>query len=99
LTSFDVITTDANKQFVTKEFKQYVENINIKVKTVFVETHYLIEMIKQYHKSLRRIYSIIVTEIFDTNLELVLQMSFKILNNSIKFDDLIFTLLIFDAYF
>jgi hypothetical protein len=56
-------------------------------------------MMKRYHESLRRIYSIIATEISEIDLELVLQMTFKIINDSIKLNDLISTLLIFEIYF
>jgi hypothetical protein len=94
-----MITSDADKQFVTKEFKQYVANMNIEMKTISVETHHSIEMIKRYHESLRRVYSIFVAEISDIDLESALQMSFKILNDSIESDDLILTLLMFEAYF
>jgi hypothetical protein len=72
--------------------------MSIKIKTIFVETHHSVEMIERYHESLRRVYSIIVTEISDIDFESVLQMSFKALNDSIESDDLILTLLIFDAY-
>jgi hypothetical protein len=83
---------------VTKEFKQYAANMSIEIKTISVETHHSIEMIKRYHESLRRIYSIIVAEIPDIDSDSALQMSFKALNDSIKSDDLISTLLMFDAY-
>ncbi len=83
---------------MTKEFKQYVANMSIEIKTIPVETHHSIEMMKRYHESLRRIYSIFVAEMPDIDVESVLQMSFKILNDSIKPDDLISTLLMFDAY-
>ncbi len=72
--------------------------MSIEIKTIFVETYHSIEMIERYHESLRRVYSIIVTEIVDIDLKSILQMSFKILNDSIKSDDLILTLLMFDAY-
>jgi hypothetical protein len=72
--------------------------MSIEVKTVSVEAHHSIEMIERYHESLRRIYSIFVAEIPDIDLESVLQMSFKVLNDSIESDDLVPTLLIFDAY-
>jgi hypothetical protein len=72
--------------------------MNIEIKTILVETHHSIEIIKRYHESLRRIYSIIVTEILDIDLESVLQMSFKILNDLIELDDLVSTLLIFKAH-
>jgi hypothetical protein len=72
--------------------------MNIEVKTISVETHHSIEMMKRYHESLRRIYSIIIVEMLTIDLKSVLQMSFKALNDSIEFDDLILTLLIFEAY-
>jgi hypothetical protein len=73
--------------------------MSIEMKTVSVETHHSVEMIKRYHESLRRVYSIIVTEISDIDFESALQTSFKTLNDSIESDDLILTLLMFDAYF
>jgi hypothetical protein len=99
LKSSDVITTDADKQFATKKIKQYADNMRIVVKTIFVETHHSIDMIKRYYKSLWRIYSIITIEISSIHFEIALQMTFKVINNSIEFDELIFTLLMFDAYF
>ncbi len=98
LKSSDLITTDADKQFVTREFKQYADNMKITIKTIFVETHHSIEMIERYHDSLRRIYSIITIEISDIDLELALQMTFKVINDSIELDELILTLLILEAY-
>jgi hypothetical protein len=69
------------------------------VKIVSMKTHHSIDMMKRYHESLRRVYSIIATEISEIDLELILQMTFKIINDSIKFNDLISILLIFEAYF
>jgi hypothetical protein len=99
LRSFDVITNDADKQFISKEFKHYADNMRIIVKIVSIETHHSIEMMKRYHESLRRIYSIITIEISEIDFELVLQMTFKVINDSIEFNDLISTLLIFEIYF
>ncbi len=56
-------------------------------------------MIKRYHESLRRIYAIIVAKIFEIDSNSILQMSFKTLNDSTNLNDLILTLLMFDAYF
>ncbi len=84
---------------MTKEFKQYAANMSIEVKTVSIETHHSIEMIERYHESLRRVYSIFVTKISGIDLESALQMSFKALNDSIGLDDLVPTLLVFEAYF
>jgi hypothetical protein len=98
LRSSDVIIADADKQFVAREFKQYADNMKITMKTIFVETHHSIEMMKRYHDSLRRIYAIITIEISNIDLEIALQMTFKVINDSIELDELIFTLLVFDVY-
>jgi hypothetical protein len=83
LKSSDLITTDADKQFVTKEFKQYADNMKITVKTILVETHHSIEMMKRYHDSLRRVYAIITIEISNIDLEIALQMTFKVSDESV----------------
>ncbi len=83
---------------MAKEFKQYAANMSIEIKTILVETHHSIEMIERYHESLRRIYSIIIAEMHTIDLESALQMSFKVLNDSIELDDLVPTLLVFEAY-
>ncbi len=96
--SSDVITADADKQFVAREFKQYADNMKITIKTTFVETDHSIERMKRYHDSLRRMYAIITIEISNIDLEIALQMTFKVINDSIELDELIFTLLVFDVY-
>jgi hypothetical protein len=98
LESLDLITSDASKQFIAREFKQYAINMNIRVNIVFVETHHSIEMIERYHELLRRVYAIIVAKMPEIDSNSTLQMIFKTLNDSINFDDLILTLLVFDAY-
>jgi hypothetical protein len=65
---------------------------------MFIKTHHSMKMMKRYYDSLRRAYSIITTEILDINLEITLQMTFKVINDSIEFDELILTLLMFDVY-
>jgi hypothetical protein len=72
--------------------------MSIKVKTISVEAHHSVEMMKRYHESLRRIYSIIIAKMLTIDFESVLQMSFKTLNDSTKLDDLISTLLMFETY-
>jgi hypothetical protein len=72
--------------------------MNITVKNVLVEAHYLIEMIERYHESLRRIYTIIIVEISDITLDLVLQMTFKAINDSVDSNKLVSTLIVFDVY-
>jgi hypothetical protein len=67
--------------------------------TTFVETHHSIEMMKRYHDSLRRVYAIITIEISSIDFEIALQMTFKVINDSTELDELILTLLVFEAYF
>jgi hypothetical protein len=98
LRSSDVITSDVDKQFISREFKHYANNMKIIVKIVSIEAHHSIEMMKRYHESLWRVYSIISIKISEIDSELALQITFKIINDSIEFNDLISTLLVFDVY-
>jgi hypothetical protein len=98
LGSSDVIIADSGKQFVSREFKSYAGNMGIIVKIVPVEAHHSIGMVERYHESLRRAYSIITVEISGIDSELALQMTFKVINDSIELNDLISTLLVFEAY-
>jgi hypothetical protein len=72
--------------------------MKIRVNIVPVETHHSIDMIERYHESLRRIYVIITAKIPEIDPNSALQMSFKALNDSTGPDDLILTLLVFEAY-
>jgi hypothetical protein len=72
--------------------------MRIIVKIVSIKAHHSIEMMKRYHESLRRTYSIIAAEISEIESELALQMTFKVINDSIELNDLIFILLVFDVY-
>ena len=96
---FDFISADAGRQFIFQKFKQYVTNMRIIVKNVFVKIHHSIDQIEKHHGFFRRVYLIIAAEIFDIDSNLKLQMTFKTINDSIDFHDLIFTLLIFGTYF
>jgi hypothetical protein len=55
-------------------------------------------MIERYHESLRRVYAIISTKILDIQSDLALQMTFKVINDSMRSNELVLTLLVFDAY-
>lgn len=63
--------------------------MRIVIKNVLVEAHKSIDLIERYHESLRRVFNIIITEMIDISLELALQTSFKTLNDSVNFNDLI----------
>ncbi len=49
--SFDLITSNANKQYIVRQFKQYAINMKIKINIVFIKTHHSINMIERYHES------------------------------------------------
>ncbi len=72
--------------------------MRIRINIVLVKTHHSIDMIERYHESLRRIYVIITAKIVEIDPNSILQMSFKTLNDSTDSDDLILTLLVFEAY-
>ena len=68
----NLISTDADKQFTSREFKQSAANMGIVVKTVPVEAHHSIGLVERYHGPLRRVYTIIATEIFGIDPKLAL---------------------------
>ena len=72
--------------------------MGIVVKTVPVESHYSIGLVERYHSPLRRVYTIITTEIPSIDPKLALQMAFKALNDSAGPNRLVPTLLVFGAY-
>ncbi len=72
--------------------------MNIRVNIVSIETHHSIDIVERYHDLLRRMYAIIIAKISDIDSNSTLQMTFKALNDSTEFNDLISTLLVFEAY-
>ena len=73
--------------------------MKITIKHVFVETHHSIDQIERYHAFFRRIYTIIITKISNIDFEMTLQVTFKVINDSIDFNKLMFTLFVFNIYF
>jgi hypothetical protein len=72
--------------------------MSIIIKSVLVEAHHSIGMMKRYHDSLTRVYSIITTEIPDIDPDFALQMAFKVINDLVESNELVLTLLVFDVY-
>ena len=64
-----------------------------------VKIYYSISMVKHYYGPLQQVYSIFTIKIFSIKLNLVLQMFFKVINNSMSFNRLVFTLPVFSIYF
>jgi hypothetical protein len=52
----DLITSDAGKNFVSKEFKEYANTMGICTKAVPVEAHNSIGIVERYHGLLRQVY-------------------------------------------
>jgi hypothetical protein len=104
LSSFDHMRTDADKNFASREFRQFVISMTIIIKAIFVETHWSIDVVERYHVELRRAYQMIsddlTTESINEtiNKEIVLQMIVKAINDTIESDDLMLILLIFETY-
>lgn len=94
----DLVIADAGKQFMAKKFKQYITNIGIIVKNALIKTYYFIGMVKRYYRPLRQVYFIITTEISGIEPDLVLQMFFIAINDSVDSNGLISTFLVFDVY-
>ena len=72
--------------------------MGIMMKNVSVKIHHFIDQIEKYHELFRKIYFIIISEIFDIDSNQNLQMTFKTINDSVESHDLVSTLLVFDAY-
>jgi hypothetical protein len=72
--------------------------MNVKINTVSIETHHSIDMIERYHDSLRKMYVIIIAKISNIDSNSTLQMTFKALNDFAELNELILTLLVFEAY-
>jgi hypothetical protein len=68
----DLITIDTGKNFISKEFKHYTATLGITIKSVLVESHNFIRMVKRYHSLLQQAYQIIMTEIPEISKEIAL---------------------------
>jgi hypothetical protein len=71
--------------------------MGIKVKIVPIEAYNSIGIVKRYYGPIWRAYLIITTEIPGINKDIVLQMAFKAINNTIGPDGLVPTLLVYGA--
>jgi hypothetical protein len=94
----DLIIYNAEKNFISKKFKQYAIIIGVSIKGVLVEVYNLINIIERYYSLVRCVYQIIATELSDLDKNMTLQMAFKAINNSAGPDGLVPILLVFEAY-
>jgi hypothetical protein len=98
LSLFDHILTDADKNFASREFRQFVISMTIIIKAIFVEAHWSIDVVKRYHAELRRAYQMIFDDLETVSKKIVLQMIVKAINDTVDFDELMLTLLMFGTY-
>ncbi len=69
LSSSDHILTDADKNFASREFRQFVISMTIITKAVSVEAHWSIDVMKRYHAELRRAYQMISDDLITESTE------------------------------
>ena len=67
-----MITIDAKKNFISKEFKYYTATIRATIKSVLVESHNSIKMVEHYYSPLWQAYQIIMTKIPKISKEIAL---------------------------
>lgn len=92
------IVTDTGTNFTSKEFSQFASNVGTLVKTVPVEAHQSIGIVKYYHATLRRIYNIIYKELLLLTNVSILQIAIKVVNDTASPNSYMPTLLVFGAY-
>lgn len=94
----DFISANKGKLFIAYKFKQYTANIKIMVQNISVEAYHSIRQIERYHRLFHHIYFIITTKTPGVDLEIVFQMAFKAIHDSVLSNALVFMLFFFDAY-
>jgi hypothetical protein len=55
-------------------------------------------IVERYYRLICCVYSIITTKILDISNDIALQMAFKAINDTIRLDRLVLTLLVYSAY-
>jgi hypothetical protein len=94
----ELITHDAGKNFISREFRQYAQSMAISTKSVPVEAHWSIGLVERAHPILRRAYQIITEECPSITKDMALQMAVKAINDTAGPNGLVPTLLVFGAY-
>jgi hypothetical protein len=74
-----------------------VNSTGTKIKIVLVEAYYLVGIVEWYYNMVRRAYKIIIAEIKGINKDVVLQMAFKVINDTVGLDGIVPILLVYGA--
>ena len=72
LRPLNIIIYNTGKNFISKEFKQYIIIFEIAIKSVPIKAHNLVKMVKRYYSPLRYIYYIITAELLDISKNMAL---------------------------
>ena len=91
---------NARKNFLSTEFRQYAKLLAIKVREVLVKAYNSISKVERYYALLKRLYEILQDKLQNKKLdkEVILQMAIKAINDIIRPDRLMLTLLVFGLY-
>jgi hypothetical protein len=71
--------------------------MGIKVKIVLINAYNSVKIVKRYYGPIWWTYLIIMTEILNINKDIALQMAFKAINDTIRLNGLVLTLLVYGA--
>jgi hypothetical protein len=71
--------------------------ISIKVKIVLVKSYNFIGIVKRYHGLIWHAYSIIIIKIQGINKDMALQMAFKAINDIVRLNGIVLTLLVYNT--
>jgi hypothetical protein len=74
-----------------------VNTIGIKVKIVLIKAYNSVKIVKRYHGPIRQAYFIVMTEIPSIDKDITLQMAFKAINDTVRLDGLVLTLLVYST--
>ncbi len=86
---------------MSREFRQFAISMTIITKVVSIEAHWSIGIVERYHAELRRTYQVIFEDLgneTDISKKIILQMIVKAINDTVDSDELVSTLLVFEAY-
>jgi hypothetical protein len=72
--------------------------MGLKVKIILVKAYNLVGIVKRYYRPIRKAYFIISAKIPSISKDIALQMAFKAINDIVRPNRLVLTLLVYSAY-
>jgi hypothetical protein len=71
---------------------------SIKVQIILVKAYNLVGIVKRYYRLIRQAYFIIIAKIIDISKDIASQIAFKAINDIVKLNRLVLTLLVYSIY-